>query len=134
MNDSDRVFLGELRRLLLQLHKILLDWQRRDFEQDRIPMQTTELLQVILHDRDFAWLRPMSGLIVKIDETIENDSPEEPARISPLLREANALIAPEAGSQYALRYHAALQELPEAVLAHRDLLTLLRLQSPSANA
>jgi hypothetical protein len=47
---------------------------------------------------------------------------------------ARELIAPEAGSPYASRYHAALQELPEAVLAHRDLVQLLKLQRPAANA
>jgi hypothetical protein len=44
------------------------------------------------------------------------------------------LIAPEAGSAYAQRYHAALQELPDAILAHRDLVTLLKLQRPASNA
>lgn len=48
--------------------------------------------------------------------------------------QARALVAPAAGSPYALRYHAALQQLPEAVLAHRDLMTLLRLQRPASTA
>jgi hypothetical protein len=43
-------------------------------------------------------------------------------------------VAPQAGTPYAQRYHAALQELPDAVLAHRDLVTLLRLQRPASNS
>ena len=58
----------------------------------------------------------------------------EPIESGPLVAAARELIAPEAGSAYAQRYHAALQELPEAVLAHRDLVVLLKLQRPASNA
>jgi hypothetical protein len=158
MTDSDRALLTELRRLLLHLHKTLIDWQRREYELDRGRLQTTQLLQVIFNDPDFAWLRPMSGLIVRIDEALEVKGPEPPLRqaaatarsrrsspeaerseaemneTGPLVAQARELVAPEAGSGYAQRYHAALQELPDAVLAHRDLVTLLKLQRPASNA
>ncbi len=129
MTDADRVLLGEMRRLLLNLHKTLLDWQRSNYELTHGRLQTSQLLQVIFSHDDFAWLRPMSGLIVKMDEAIAGDSPEAPAPAGPLVREAAALISPETGTVYADRYRAALQELPDAVLAHRDLVTLLKLQS-----
>jgi len=75
----------------------------------------------------------MSGLIVSIDEALDVKSPEV-SETGPLVAKARELIAPEAGSSYAMRYHAALQELPEAVLAHRDLVQLLKLQRPASNA
>jgi hypothetical protein len=133
MNDSDRALLAELRRLLLQLHKTLIDWQRADYESLHGRLQTTQLLQVIFNDPAFAWLRTMSGLIVRIDEALEVQPPEV-SETGPLVAQARELVAPEAGSPYALRYHAALQQLPEAVLAHRDLVTLLRLQRPASKA
>jgi hypothetical protein len=133
MNDQDRALLNELRRLLLQLHKTLIDWQRRDYETMHGRLQTTQLLQIIFNDPSFAWLRTMSGLIVRIDEALEVKPPEI-SETGPLVAAARELIAPEAGSPYASRYHAALQELPEAVLAHRDLVQLLKLQRPAANA
>jgi hypothetical protein len=134
MTDADRALLGELRRLLLQLHKTLIDWQRAEYEQDRGRLQTTQLMNVIFNDPEFAWLRSMSGLIVRIDETLEAKEPEAPSECGALIAQARELIAPEAGSAYAQRYHAALQELPDAVLAHRDLVTLLKLQRPSSTA
>jgi hypothetical protein len=76
----------------------------------------------------------MSGLIVRIDETLEAKDPESVSESGPLVAQARELIAPEVGSAYGLRYHAALQELPDAVLAHRDLVTLLKLQRPASNA
>jgi len=134
MNDADRALLGELRRLLLELHKTLLDWQRADYEQTHGRLQTTQLMNVIFNDAAFAWLRTMSGLIVRIDETLAAKDPESVSASGPLVAQARELIAPEAGSAYAQRYLAALQEAPEAVLAHRDLVTLLKLQRPSSSA
>lgn len=133
MNEQDRALLAEMRRLLLQLHKTLIDWQRRDYETVHGRLQTTQLLQAIFNDPAFAWLRTMSGLIVRIDEALEVKPPDV-SETGPLVAAARELIAPEAGSPYAMRYHAALQELPEAVLAHRDLVQLLKLQRPAANA
>jgi hypothetical protein len=137
MNDQDRALLAELRRLLLHLHKTLIDWQRDDYERLNGRLQTTRLLQVIFDDPAFAWLRSMSGLIVRIDEALEEKPPSSRLEVSetgPLVAQARELVAPEAGTPYAMRYHAALQELPEAVLAHRDLVTLLKLQRPASNA
>jgi hypothetical protein len=133
MNESDRALLAELRHLLLQLHKTLIDWQRADYERMHGRLQTSQLLNVIFDDPAFAWLRTMSGLIVRIDEALESKPPDV-SETGPLVAEARKLIAPEAGTPYAQRYHAALQELPEAVLAHKDLVTLLKLQRPASNS
>lgn len=133
MDDADRSRLQELRTALLHLHKTLIDWQRAEYELDHGAMPPMQLLQVIFNDEQFAWLRSMSGLIVRIDEALEAKPPETPA-VQPLILQARELASPQAGSVYAERYHAALQELPEAVLAHRDLVTLLKVHSPPADA
>src|SRR5688572_17117283 len=112
MNESDRALLVELRRALLQLHKTLIDWQRAEYESVHGRLQTTQLLNVMFNDPAFAWLRSMSGLIVRIDETLEAKPPKadpaEPRRSSetsraeagtgPLVAAARELVAPEAGS------------------------------------
>ena len=140
MTDAERALLVELRRLLLQLHKTLIDWQRADYERVRGRLQTTQLLNVMFNDPEFAWLRSMSGLIVRIDEALEtrpprgSDQPKAEIETGLLVAGARELVAPESGTPYAQRYHAALQELPDAVLAHRDLITLLKLKRPAANA
>ena len=67
MTDSDRALLVELRKLLLELHKTLIDWQRTDYERVRGRLQTSQLLNVMFNDPEFAWLRSMSGLIVRIE-------------------------------------------------------------------
>jgi hypothetical protein len=134
MTDADRALLNELRTLLLQLHKTLIDWQRAEYETMHGRLQTTQLLHVMFNDPAFAWLRSMSGLIVRIDEALDVKPGKEPIESGPLVAAARELVAPEGGSAYGQRYHAALQELPDVVLAHRDLVTLLKLQRPASNA
>jgi len=133
VNDADRSLLRELRTALLHLHKSLIDWQRAEYELDHGPMAATQLLTVIFNDNVFAWLRPMSGLIVAIDEALAAKPPESPS-VGPLIAKARDLASPAAGTAYSERYQAALQEVPDAVLAHRDLVTILKLRNPSAHA
>lgn len=133
MNDADRSLLRELRTVLLHLHKTLIDWQRAEYEQDHGPMAASQLLHIIFNDEAFAWLRTMSGLIVRIDEALAAKPPAAPAA-APLIAQARGLASPVQGSTYSVRYQAALQALPDAVLAHRDLITLLKLHNPQASA
>ncbi|MEO7156784.1 MAG: hypothetical protein ABI039_04430, partial [Vicinamibacterales bacterium] len=86
MTDADRTLLTELRRLLLQLHKALIDWQRAEYETVHGRLQTTQLLSVLFNDPAFAWLRTMSGLIVRIDEALEPRAEE--TGTGPLVAEA----------------------------------------------
>jgi hypothetical protein len=127
VNYADRGLLTDLRHALLHLHKTLLDWERTAYE--RIHGRTTgnALLQAIMKDPQFAWLHPMSGLIVTIDETLENEAPDAAADIAGILAQARTLVSPdESGSGYAQRYDQALQDSPDAVFAHRDVMTLLK--------
>jgi len=96
-------------------------------------LQTSQLLQVIFDDPEFAWLRSMSGLIVRIDEALEAKEGEVD-ETGPLIAQVRELVSPAPDSPYAHRYHAALQELPDAVLAHGALLTALKLQRPQSRA
>lgn len=118
--------LVKLRHGLLRLHKTLLDWERAQYEKAHGRKSNTELLNAFLEHRQFAWLRPMSQLIVRIDEMLEEDTAPEAADLQAVIAEMKLLTAPsEGGSEYAQRYHTALQEAPDAVFAHRDLVGLL---------
>ena len=132
VTESDRAILEEMRGLLLHHHKVLLDWQRREFEQAHGRLLMPKLLQTIVEHEDFSWLRAMSGLIVQIDEALEADSAETPADAAALLKSAGALVTPVPETPYAARYHAALQALPEAVMTHAALVNLFKLRMPDA--
>jgi hypothetical protein len=126
MRATERRLLGELRGALLHLHKTLLDWERTAYE--RVHGRTTggELLKAIVNDPQFAWLRPVSELIVRIDELLESDRPSA-EQVRAIVTRARTLVVPdEGGPPYARRYHAALQEHPDAVFAHRGVTEVLK--------
>ena len=71
----------------------------------------TPLLQAILNDPQFAWLRPLSELIVRIDETLDNDVADIPGEVDAIVAQARKLVSPaDQGAPYAERYQAALQD------------------------
>ena len=127
MTPSDRQLLFDLRKSLLHLHKTLLDWERAAYERVHGRASASELLKVIVEDPQFAWLRPISELIVRIDETVDADGEDSPADVATLVARARAIVAAdEAGSANERRYYAALQEHPDAVLAHRAVTKVLK--------
>ncbi|MEO8679347.1 MAG: hypothetical protein ABI665_09895 [Vicinamibacterales bacterium] len=123
MTAAERQLLTDLRRALLHLHKTLLDWERADYEMTHGRMEPMQALQLIYNHEQFAWLRPMSGLIVRIDEGLDADDVVD---VAALMGAAQDLTSPTAGNAPGARYHAALQELPEAVLAHGQVVALLK--------
>ena len=127
MKDSDRRLLTDLRGALLPLHKTLLDWERAAYERVHGRMAAGELLKVIVADPQFAWLHPVSELIVRIDETLETEAPDTTVDLDAIVAQARRLVAPdEMGPPYAQRYRAALQEVPDIVLAHRGVAAVLK--------
>jgi hypothetical protein len=119
--------LKELRQTLLRLHKTLLDWERAAYERIHGRQSSNALLEALLKDPQFAWLRPISQLIVRIDEMLEDEIPPEEGDLEAVLAHARDLSSPnETGNAYEQRYYAALQENPDAVFAHRDLVKLIK--------
>src|SRR5918995_5659223 len=98
----ERALLTDLRHALLKLHKTMLDWERTAY--DRVHGRTTghALLQAILNDPQFAWLRPLSELIVRIDELLEGDVPDMPGEAALIVTQARKLVSPgDQGGHYA---------------------------------
>ena len=127
MTPSDRQLLFDLRKALLHLHKTLLDWERAAYERIHGRASASELLKVIVEDPQFAWLRPISELIVRIDETVDKEADDTPADVNALVARARAVVAAdETGPPNAQRYYAALQEHPDAVMAHRAVTKVLK--------
>ena len=119
--------LGDLRYALLQLHKTLLDWERGGYERIHGRQTSNDLLNALLNDPQFAWLRPISQLIVRIDELLGEKTPPMRNDVDAVVSQVKALTAPNAeGNVYERRYDTVLQEHPDAVFAHRDVLKLLK--------
>ena len=129
-SDGTRDNLKVLRQGLLRLHKTLLDLERRDYERARGRIGNSyEFLQLVLKDPWFDWLHRLSELIVQIDETLDShsESPATEADAKALIERAKALLVPaETGSEFQKNYFLALQQSPDVVLLHSEVIKLLR--------
>jgi len=91
----------ELRLSLLRLHKTLLDAERDAYERMHGQVTGGELLQLVINHEQFAWLHPISELIVRIDEMLDADEPATADAAEALLAGARSLLKPsEAGSGF----------------------------------
>ena len=128
MTDTDRQFLIDLRKTLLHLHKTLLEWERAAYERFHGRTSPGSLLTALMNDPQFAWLRPLSELIVRIDESLEITALEGPdVDVDAIeLLAASSINADERGDMAAKRHHQAMQEYPDAVFAHRAVTNVLK--------
>ena len=130
VSELTREMLKDLRQGLLRLHKLLLDLERRDYERSRGRIGNSyEFLQLVLKDPWFDWLHRLSELIVQIDEALDSRESEAPLTeedAKALLERAKALLAPsEQGTQFQKNYFLALQQSPDVVLLHSEVMRLL---------
>lgn len=128
MTSIEREGLTALRNLLLRQHKFLMDVEKLSYEQTHgtIPSSSQLLNLLISHDH-FAWLRDISTLVAKIDETLDSKKPLPDEAASTLIIEIKRLlIAKEEGEGFGKRYFDAMQASPDAIVAHGEMIRLLR--------
>ncbi len=134
--DGLRRNLQDLRHALLGLHKALIVSEQLTYE--RIYGRITsagQLLQLVMNDPWFAWLHPLSHLVVRIDVTLEDQDESSMEDAQELLSEARGLLRPsEEGDGFERSYYEALQRTPDVVLAHANVKKHLSSASTSAAA
>jgi len=123
---DQRTALDSMRHALLRLHKTLLDSERLRYERQHGRIEDGyPLLNKVMNDPAFAWLRALSALIVTIDESLENS---ELTRTGAALLQGHirTMLTPsETGGDFQRNYHRTLQESPAVVMAHREASTML---------
>jgi catechol 2,3-dioxygenase len=128
ISQESRDRLRELRMYLLNLHKVLLDDAKLAYELDRGRVgSNAALLQLVINDPWFAWLHSLSGMIVRIDESVAKDAPTTEADATGIVEQVERLLtASESGDEFHKRYYEALQRQPAVVLAHADVRRTLK--------
>jgi hypothetical protein len=124
--DQTRQRLTDLRNGLLHLHKALLDSERDAYDHNIQRITSTgQLLDLVLNDPWFAWLRELSQLVVLIDETLDADEPATAAEGDRLIGRARDLVAPvENGSGFGKHYFDTMQRDPNVVVAHGKMMKI----------
>ncbi len=118
--------LKALRDRLLQLHKTLLDSDRAAYERAYGPVASSgEWLQLVLGHEHFAWLRPFSGLIVRIDEWLAADARSD-EELAAVVKEAERLTSINASTEErSVRYRKSIDRSADAAVAHASVREIL---------
>lgn len=121
--DPLRSPMVELRRGLMRLHKALIDSERAIYEQTAGPQSNVQLLQALMEDAFFAWLRPFSRLITEIDGALHEGDPLTLESARGYIAQAHELVsAPADGADGAgARYEQARQRDPGVLFAHTEM-------------
>lgn len=116
-----RAALRELSKALLPLHRRLIDVAKEDYEFAVGPVPSpTQLVELVRADPHFAWLQPMTALIVDIDEMARVDF--QPADAAAIAARVEQIVESE-------RYVSLLQRDVDVAIEHaalRKALTALR--------
>ncbi|MFO0749608.1 MAG: hypothetical protein U1F43_28650 [Myxococcota bacterium] len=115
--------LEAVRHALLAVHKELVEVARADYAREHGAMPTP---QVLLHhlttDEAYAWLRPLSMFIAQADELLDDD--EDGAHEAALALKKELELAMKA-EPFTARYRPALQDRPDLIMAHSELVRAL---------
>lgn len=119
--------LRELRLALLRFHKALLDSERIVYEQVHGRIKSNvEFFHLVTDHEWFSWMRPISQLIARIDESTSAKEPMTIEEANQLLEEARSLLqlSPD-GTRLEQQSYRAIQRDPDVALAHAKVSNLL---------
>jgi hypothetical protein len=120
------ITLDHLRDALLHLHKALLDAQRVRYERANGRVESTgELLDLVLRDASFEWLRVLSALIARLDELAEDDAGDAGVDIRSVIDKLRTLLRFEGNPGFTDPYREIIESVPDALVAHVQLSRLL---------
>jgi hypothetical protein len=128
-SDGAREKLVEVRQTLLVLHKALLDSERTSYEIVHGPIASpAAFLQLLINDSWFAWLRPITALVVEIDETLAAKKPPASSRdFERLVNDTRALLSPSRDADgFWQRYSGVMQRDPGVSVVHEEIEKKLR--------
>jgi hypothetical protein len=111
----------ELRAPLLALHKSVLAAERHNVERVHGAMSAAEFLQLVSDPLRYGWLKPLTELVLAVEEEGEDAPTAEELRD----RTRALLLPPQRNSPFGRRYLSLMQREPAVVLAHSAVARLL---------
>ena len=135
MNTSKKLpgeQLEALSRTLRQLHSLVLQAEKAFHP----PAAGLELLDRLVRDPAWAWLRPLSALIADIDHVLAESQPPTEYDLAVAAAHARELLAGggDAGNaQFVERYRGLLQLSPDLASMHGEVKGLLKTAPPESD-
>lgn len=123
----DRKRIEAIRHALLTLHKALIEAARIDLERVEGRLTANQMLDRLVTDEQLAWLRPLTTLIVGLDELLDGETPESESDGSDYVARIAALLTSEGAAEhpFTTEYARLLLERPEVTMAHAAVMRVL---------
>jgi hypothetical protein len=103
------------RASLLALHRALVEYERREYEKTHGRQTGAEFLQALISDPAFAWLGPLTALIVRLDEA-EEEKDADAER--PAFSAAARTLLATTDSPFSRRCAELVQKSPDVAFAY----------------
>lgn len=119
-----------IRDKFLSFHKILIDWERENYELKNGNVTAGKFLEMLLSDQSFEWLRTISTLIVRIDESYDLDDGVSVEMLDGFYKEINDMFdeTSEEYKDFKYKLNSALPELLEAGNLKTEIMKILSKQ------
>lgn len=133
---SNAEFANAIRKIVLDLHKSLMEAQRVRYEKvhGRIS-NPSEFLGLLLEHPQFAWLRAMSALIARLDEWEEGGEEASAEEFDAIVAAFRELIEVNGKHPtFSAPYWEIVNETPEALVSHVKLWRLIESRSNAGGA
>jgi len=104
-----KIKLNNLIRLLLNIHKSLLDLEKASYEaKNGVISNNQEYFNLVINHEDFKWLRALSEIIALIDEESERNNIDN-KKIKDIVAGLSQLLTEDKDNEFSLRYLFALE-------------------------
>ena len=90
--------LKEIRNELLKLHKTLMEIEKQNYETKFGKVTNVQLLNLLIEDPSFKWLRDISGLVAQMDEFFAAQKGFDPEVGLELIQKAKNLFIEDGGN------------------------------------
>lgn len=120
--------LKEIREQLLQLHKALMEYQKRAYESTVSPIQNpNHYYQLVVSDESFAWLKTLSALVISMDELLESTEAKPEAEINQIAKYTKTTLTTTGGGNgaFGTKYTEALKKDEAVAALHANLMKLI---------
>ncbi|HKP27930.1 MAG TPA: hypothetical protein VJU15_00910 [Gemmatimonadales bacterium] len=128
--DPTNSRLANVRDSLAELHRALLDVERRDMELETGRLSPGAYLQMLLNDPRFAWLRPVGRMVATLDETMHESRKLGTAvaddEVEKLCDQVAGVLAIRTRLEAGYRYRDLMQRDPDVVMAHAAVVNALK--------
>lgn len=125
--ESAEEGIKQARNRLLRLHKVLMDWDRARYETRHGAVSAGKFLEMLLSEPRFEWLRVLSTLIVRIDESFDLDDGVSLEMLEGFRQEIRDIFDENSGeySDFQGRFKEALPSIEQAAELRNEIIQSL---------